>query len=470
MFQGESGTLEGLLQHTASVTSTLADRDEVISDLIVNLNEVLDHVGDRDEQLSRLISSFRTLVGGLKDDRQAILGSLDEISDLSVETSDLLSGIRRPFVKDIKQLRAVAGNIDKNKAELDRALQVLPIKLEKVGRTAIYGSWFNFYLCEFQGRVKLPGDVRPVPVYELTPRPPLPPVRSRDDEIPFRERNPVVIGFDQPVALGLLLTAALRADDLPLIGGGRHLPRRLHRVRRAQEGRRGPHRRRPRRQGRRGGPRRRPGRGHLQGRPRRGLRPRHPRRHQGQDAPRAPCSSPSSRPAPASSTEGSTIPVERTSSPYDVVDAFEGLADTTDQIDTDQLAGALTTLADLTRNTPEEFRAALDGVTRLSANVAAKDQQINELLVNLDRVAGGPRRARRGHRRPDARRRRPVPGAGGPPGGDPRPARVDLDAVARADPAGPAEPCRPRAGPDAPGERRRPCSTRTRTTSTTACG
>lgn len=163
VFQGESGTLEGLLQHTASVTSTLADRDEVISDLIENLNQVLAHIGDRDEQLSRLIVSFRTLIGGLKDDRQAILGSLDEISDLSVETSDLLSGIRRPFVKDIKELRTVAGNIDANKAELDRALQVLPIKLEKVGRTAIYGSWFNFYLCEFQGRIKLPGNLN-VPV------------------------------------------------------------------------------------------------------------------------------------------------------------------------------------------------------------------------------------------------------------------------------------------------------------------
>jgi phospholipid/cholesterol/gamma-HCH transport system substrate-binding protein len=159
VFQGESGTLEGLLQHTASVTSTLADRDEVISDLIDNLNQVLVHIGDRDEQLSRLIGSFRTLIGGLKDDRQAILGSLDEISDLSVETSSLLSGIRKPFVKDIEELREVAGNIDKNKAELDRAMQVLPIKLEKIGRTAIYGSWFNFYLCEFQGRVKLPGNL-----------------------------------------------------------------------------------------------------------------------------------------------------------------------------------------------------------------------------------------------------------------------------------------------------------------------
>ena len=163
VFQGEGGTLEGLLQHTASVTDTLADRDEVIGDLIENLNQVLVHIGDRDQQLSQLIGSFRQLVGGLKDDRQAILSSLDDISALSVQTAGLLQGIRKPFVQDIKHLRTLAGNIDRNKAELDRALQVLPIKLEKVGRTAIYGSWFNFYLCEFQGRIKLPAGVN-VPV------------------------------------------------------------------------------------------------------------------------------------------------------------------------------------------------------------------------------------------------------------------------------------------------------------------
>jgi phospholipid/cholesterol/gamma-HCH transport system substrate-binding protein len=85
--------------------------------------------------------------------------------------------------------------------------------------------------------------------------------------------------------------------------------------------------------------------------------------------------------------EGAEIPVERTSSPYDVVKAFSGLAQTSDRIDTDQLAAALTTLADLTRNTPEEFRTALDGVSRLSTNIAAKNGQINELLGNLRSVS-----------------------------------------------------------------------------------
>jgi phospholipid/cholesterol/gamma-HCH transport system substrate-binding protein len=162
VFQGEGGTLENLLGHTASITQTLADRDQVIGDLIDNLDFVLDHVADRDEQLSDLIVSFRDLVGGLKDDREAILASLDGISALSVQTAELVKGIRPSFVEDVKQLRRFAGNVDRNKAELDRALQVLPIKLEKIGRTAIYGSFFNFYLCEFSAKVVLPGNVATV--------------------------------------------------------------------------------------------------------------------------------------------------------------------------------------------------------------------------------------------------------------------------------------------------------------------
>ncbi|MEO6510987.1 MAG: MCE family protein [Nocardioides sp.] len=84
---------------------------------------------------------------------------------------------------------------------------------------------------------------------------------------------------------------------------------------------------------------------------------------------------------------GAEIPLDHTSSPYDVVKAFSGLAQTSDRIDTNQLAESLTTLADLTRNTPEEFRSALDGVSRLSTNIAAKNTQIGTLLGNLQNVS-----------------------------------------------------------------------------------
>ncbi|HEY9564869.1 MAG TPA: MCE family protein [Nocardioides sp.] len=163
VFQGEGGTLESLLGHTASVTRTLADRDQVIGDLIDNLNDVLVTIGDRDKELSSLIINLKTLVDGLAKDKDALLEPLDAISDLAVETAGLVKGIRPPLVKDVKELRKFAGNLAKNRTELDRAMQVLPIKLNKIGRTATYGSWFNFYLCGFTGTVKV-GLLPEIPV------------------------------------------------------------------------------------------------------------------------------------------------------------------------------------------------------------------------------------------------------------------------------------------------------------------
>ncbi|MGZ6797331.1 MAG: MCE family protein [Mycobacteriaceae bacterium] len=156
VFQGEGGTLQSLLAHTASVTSTLASRDQVIGSLISNLNDVMSTVGKRDTELSSLLVKLRTFVSGLSSDRQAILGSLDSISNLAVQTSDLVTGIRPGLTTDVKQLHKVAGTLDANKAEINRTLQVLPVKLTKIGRTATYGSWFNFYLCNFEGQVRLP--------------------------------------------------------------------------------------------------------------------------------------------------------------------------------------------------------------------------------------------------------------------------------------------------------------------------
>src|SRR4051794_27662748 len=86
---------------------------------------------------------------------------------------------------------------------------------------------------------------------------------------------------------------------------------------------------------------------------------------------------------PGQLSKGAEIPVGRTHSPYDVVEAFTGLENPAGDIDTDQLARALTTLSDLTRSTPASFRAALAGVSALSENVAAKNERIGTLLTNL---------------------------------------------------------------------------------------
>lgn len=85
--------------------------------------------------------------------------------------------------------------------------------------------------------------------------------------------------------------------------------------------------------------------------------------------------------------KGSVIPRSRTTAPYNIVDAFSELSATTDEIDLDQVSEALTALADIAEATPTEFRGAIKGVSELSVNLAARDEQINTLLQNLRRVS-----------------------------------------------------------------------------------
>lgn len=86
--------------------------------------------------------------------------------------------------------------------------------------------------------------------------------------------------------------------------------------------------------------------------------------------------------------KGSTIPVSRTTPPYDVVDAFSDLSVTTDALDVDQISKALNTLSDVAAKTPREFKGAIKGVSDLSRNLANRDEQINTLLENLKKVTG----------------------------------------------------------------------------------
>ena len=74
------------------------------------------------------------------------------------------------------------------------------------------------------------------------------------------------------------------------------------------------------------------------------------------------------------------IPMSRTSSPYDVSAAFQGLASTVDQIDTKQLEKSFRTLADTFRDTPADVKASLTGLSRLSRTIASRDQELQLLL------------------------------------------------------------------------------------------
>ena len=80
------------------------------------------------------------------------------------------------------------------------------------------------------------------------------------------------------------------------------------------------------------------------------------------------------------------IPVARTASPYDVVEAFADLSSTVQDIDTKQLASSFEVLSQTFSETPEEVRTSLRGLARLSDTIASRDAQLRELLSSTRKV------------------------------------------------------------------------------------
>jgi len=83
---------------------------------------------------------------------------------------------------------------------------------------------------------------------------------------------------------------------------------------------------------------------------------------------------------PGAMRPGQDIPRSRTSSPFDVVQAVNGLADTVDKIDTRQLAKAFDTLSATLDDTAPNVKGSIHGLSRLSRTVASRDAALRQLL------------------------------------------------------------------------------------------
>ncbi|GAA6524276.1 MlaD family protein [Intrasporangium sp. DVR] len=161
--QGEGGDINTLLERTASLTAAIADRDAVIGRTVDNLTAVLGTVEAHDDQLLAFIDQLQRFTGGLAEDREAIGRTLSGINALSAETADLLV-TTRPLVKeDVAQLRTLAATLNKpaNVREFEAFIKDVPGRLETLTRTATYGSWFNFYLCQFDVKSPILPGVSP---------------------------------------------------------------------------------------------------------------------------------------------------------------------------------------------------------------------------------------------------------------------------------------------------------------------
>lgn len=147
-FQGQGVTMSSILDQTAALTNTLADRDQLIGQVIVNLNAVLSSLGDQSHQLATAVDSVSELVAGLEARKQDISSGIAYANAAAGSITDLLKQARTPVRTVVKETDRVAGTVLADHEYFDNLLETLPDAYQLLDRLALYGDFFSFYLCE----------------------------------------------------------------------------------------------------------------------------------------------------------------------------------------------------------------------------------------------------------------------------------------------------------------------------------
>ena len=92
--QGQGETIGSVLTQAASVTGTLADRDQLFGQLITNLNTVLGSAGDQDKQVAKAIDSLSTLVQTLNARKDEVANGLKGAARLFKAGDEVLEAAR----------------------------------------------------------------------------------------------------------------------------------------------------------------------------------------------------------------------------------------------------------------------------------------------------------------------------------------------------------------------------------------
>lgn len=160
--QGEGPTIESFLQQAATLTNTLADRDELIGQVITNLDTVLASISDQSRQLDTAAGALSDLVHALSERRTDVAASLGHLDSATATLADLLVHARAPLSKVVTETDRTAAIVVADHDYFTGFLDGLLPAYRTLSRQGLYGDFFNAYMCELVLKVNGKGGQ---PVY-----------------------------------------------------------------------------------------------------------------------------------------------------------------------------------------------------------------------------------------------------------------------------------------------------------------
>ena len=160
VFQGQGPALTHLLKSTAQFTDSLADRDQLIGDVIDNLNTMIGTVEDDKKGFDSSVDLLQQLVTGLASQRDVIGTALTQTSQLTNGMADLLSTTRPDLQKVVHNTGRVSEEVLKAEPFLRNLLSRLPEDYKKLANLGSYGAWLQIYFCRIRLLIGGPGNTQ----------------------------------------------------------------------------------------------------------------------------------------------------------------------------------------------------------------------------------------------------------------------------------------------------------------------
>jgi phospholipid/cholesterol/gamma-HCH transport system substrate-binding protein len=156
VLQGQGAAIENLVSTVGSFTTSIGQREELVTRVIGNLNQVFGTLDSRRGTVGALIDELSSLVTGLDRQDTRILDAAAQVDGLARDASRLVRQARGDFRADVAALALAARGLNSRADTIEALLDQLPRHYRVMQDSASYGNFFNFFLCGV--RVQLTGD------------------------------------------------------------------------------------------------------------------------------------------------------------------------------------------------------------------------------------------------------------------------------------------------------------------------
>jgi phospholipid/cholesterol/gamma-HCH transport system substrate-binding protein len=137
--------LSAALDGVAKFSDTIGKRDEQITHLLAQANQIASILGDRSQQIDRLFVNSNNLLAAFNERSRAISALLNNVSAFSVQVENLIND--NPNLNHVlEQLRTVSDLLDARKNDLAATLKIFGKTVAGLNETVASGPYFKVQL------------------------------------------------------------------------------------------------------------------------------------------------------------------------------------------------------------------------------------------------------------------------------------------------------------------------------------